>query len=93
MATNNLTSDETAAAEHWLEHLDPNDPLVKVRDGQHLRSVRAAADALEAADADLRRAVAEARAHGDSWGTIGMVLGVSRQAAQQRFGSAQDVKP
>ena len=34
---------------------------------------------------DLRRAVAEARTNGESWGTIGMILGVTRQAAQQRF--------
>lgn len=78
-------TDETSAAEQWLDQLDPADPSVKVRDGRYLRHVREAADAEEAATADLRRAVAQARANGESWGTIGMVLGVSRQAAQQRF--------
>jgi hypothetical protein len=58
---------------------------VKVRDGRYLRHIREAADAVEAAEARLREAVAEARAHGDTWGVIGMVLGTSRQAAQQRF--------
>lgn len=44
-----------------------------------------AADATDAAADDLRRAVAEARTDGEGWGTIGMVLGVTRQSAQQRF--------
>lgn len=72
-------------AELWLDQLDPKDPSVKVRDGRYLRRVRDAAEAADEATEDLRRAVAEARANGESWGTIGMVLGVSRQAAQQRF--------
>lgn len=78
-------TDETTAAEKWLDQLDPADPSVKVRDARHLRHVRETADAADAASDALRRAVAEARANGESWGTIGMVLGVSRQAAQQRF--------
>lgn len=35
----------------------------------------------------VRDAVNAARAAGYSWAAIGAVLGVSRQAAQQRFGS------
>ena len=38
----------------------------------------------------LREAVSSARAAGASWEAIGRVLGMSRQAAQQRFGRAQD---
>lgn len=76
---------ETTAAEQWIDQLDPADPLVKVRDGRYLRHVREAAEAADAATDALRRAVAEARENGGSWGTIGMVLGVSRQAVQQRF--------
>ena len=79
------TTNETTAAEDWLDQLDPSDPSVTVRDGRYLRHVREAADAAEAAAENLRSAVAEARANGESWGTVGMVLGVSRQAAQQRF--------
>jgi hypothetical protein len=44
-----------------------------------------ARDALAAAEEDLRVAVREAHEAGDSWLTIGVVLGISRQAAQQRF--------
>ena len=83
MATTKI--DEPTAAEKWIEGLAPSAPSVKVRDGRHLRHVREAASAADAAVEDLRAAVAQARANGESWGTIGMVLGVSRQAAQQRF--------
>ena len=37
----------------------------------------------------LREAVSSARAAGASWEAIGRVLGMSRQAAQQRFGRPQ----
>ena len=76
---------DKSAAERWLDQLDPADPAVKVRDGRFLRHVRGAAEAADTAGDALRQAVADARANGESWGTIGMVLGVSRQAAQQRF--------
>jgi hypothetical protein len=38
----------------------------------------------------LRQAVAAARSAGHSWAAIGATLGMSRQAVQQRFGSATD---
>jgi hypothetical protein len=74
---------ETDAAERWLDELDPDD--VKLDDARYLRDIRNAAKALEDAEYQLRVAVAAARVHGETWGQIGMVLGVSRQAAQQRF--------
>jgi multidrug efflux pump subunit AcrA (membrane-fusion protein) len=81
---------ELTSTEQWLESLDPR--TTPARDGRYLRRVREAADAfetakaaLESAKAQLDEAVAQARIRGDSWGLIGMVLGVSRQAAQQRF--------
>jgi dihydroxyacetone kinase len=50
----------------------------------------AAAEALDAAaEADLRKTVAAARAAGDTWAMIGVALGISRQAAYQRFGQTQ----
>ena len=45
----------------------------------------AARDALAAAEEELRAAVRAAYDGGDSWLTIGTILGISRQAAQQRF--------
>lgn len=41
----------------------------------------------------LRNAVASARAAGASWETIGQALGMSRQAAQQRFGAPRQPEP
>jgi hypothetical protein len=39
------------------------------------------------AEAELQRAVNEARRQGWTWATVGDTLGTTRQAAQQRFGS------
>jgi hypothetical protein len=44
--------------------------------------------AAEEASRLLRESIAGARTAGHSWDAIGRVLGVSKQAAQQRFGSA-----
>lgn len=56
------------------------------RDASHFRQIIAANEALAEAEEGLRRAVADARAAGDSWTIIGAALGITRQAAQQRFG-------
>jgi hypothetical protein len=55
----------------------PLDPLDWINTTE--RELRAAADLLAAA-------VTRARQHGHTWTAIGHALGVSRQAAQQRFG-------
>lgn len=68
----------TTAAEQWLDQLDPKSDAIC---GTSARPPMPPTTAAE----NLRRAVAAARANGESWGTIGMGLGVSRQAAQQRF--------
>jgi hypothetical protein len=83
-------AEETEAADRWLDQLDPNDPNVQLDDARYLRHIRQAADELRGAEARLRAAVAEARAHGETWGLIGMLLGITRQAAQQRF---KDIAP
>src|SRR5256885_12505146 len=41
----------------------------------------------------LREAVTSARSAGHSWEAIGGVLGISRQAAQQRFGATDPPEP
>lgn len=60
-----------------LAGTDPADPLALVR---------RAAEADRAAGLLLHRSVAAARSGGHSWQAIGEVLGLTRQAAQQRFG-------
>jgi DNA-directed RNA polymerase specialized sigma24 family protein len=50
-----------------------------------LREVAVASEAVRVNEAQLREAVEIARAHGRSWNEIAVALGVSRQAARQRF--------
>lgn len=72
--------------EGFLDSVEPQGPA---RDGAHIRRIIAAAEALAAANAELDAAVAAARAAGDTWDAIGVALGVSRQAAFQRFGQSK----
>lgn len=52
----------------------------------HLELIRRVADAQGSVDTLLHSSVSAARSAGHSWETIGSTLGMSRQAAQQRFG-------
>lgn len=56
----------------------------------HLVLVARAADAHAATRDLLHQAVAAARADGRSWAAVGAVLGLTRQAAQQRFGAGDE---
>lgn len=79
-----MSSREAAVVEEWLDSLDP--ATVQARDAIHHRRVIAARKQVDETRDELGRAVAQARAAGESWAAIGMALGISRQAAQQRFG-------
>lgn len=65
------------------EDLDPDTTSAEHTDD--LRAVAEAADAVTADQARLHEAVALARARGRSWNHIALALGISRQAARQRF--------
>jgi hypothetical protein len=54
---------------------------------EFLRLIAASRVAAETTSQLLRESIGGARASGHSWDTIGTLLGVSRQAAQQRFAS------
>lgn len=70
-----------------LSGLDELDPATHpARDATGFRRIVAAREAVAHSEEQLRRAVAQARAAGDSWTIIGAALDISRQAAQQRFG-------
>jgi hypothetical protein len=69
--------------ERWADSLDPE--TARVQDTGDLRAIAEATDAIHADEARLREAVATARAHGKSWNQIAIALGVTRQAARQRF--------
>lgn len=79
------------SVEDWLDRIEP-DPAA-ARDASHMRRTIAANEALDAAQTELRDAVNAAREAGDSWAVIGLALGVSRQAAQQRFSTAATAPP
>ena len=56
------------------------------RDSALIERVVDAARAVDAAEAALLDTVRASVTAGDSWAVIGTALGISRQAAQQRFG-------
>ena len=81
------TNDEIERAarrfEQLADELDPDTAEVDRTDD--LRQVATISETLRAEEAQLRETVNIARAHGRSWNQIAVALGVSRQAARQRF--------
>ena len=69
--------------EGLAEGLDPETAKVVVT--EDLREIADAAQTVREDEARLREAVEIARAHGRSWNQVAVALGVSRQAARQRF--------
>lgn len=74
--------------EAWLDSLDPAAIASPDGDGRDLRAVGEAMRAVAASDLELANRVAEARAKGRTWTQIAAVLGVSKQAARERFGES-----
>ena len=75
------------AARRFGELADNLDPATaEVEDLADLRAISDAAERARREEALLTERVALARAHGRSWNRIAAALGVSRQAARQRFG-------
>ena len=66
-------------AENFAPSSDPG------RDVGELRAIAETVDSIHAGEAKLRELVQMARARGRSWGEIAIALGVSRQAAHERF--------
>ena len=82
-----MTKTKAGAGDHGLDSLDP--AKIPARDAVHFRRIIAAQKGVTAAEDQLRKAVADARAAGESWTVIGAALGATGQAAYQRFGSRQ----
>jgi len=74
-------ADETRA---YLDAVEPS--TLAWEDPADLRRIGRAIQGLDSAEDELRRSVHDSRTAGRSWGEIGLVLGITRQAAQQRFG-------
>jgi hypothetical protein len=81
------TDDEVEEAarrfEQWADELDPETAMVE--SAEDLRAVAEAAETARRDEALLTERVAAARARGRSWNRIALALGVSRQAARQKF--------
>lgn len=81
------TDDEIEQAARRFEQLadDLEPATAEIVHTDDLRMIAVASEAVRADEARLREAVEVARAHGKSWNQISVALGVSRQAARQRF--------
>ena len=75
-----------AAFEKWADEVDPAD--LKWLDSTSLKTVGRLAEQRDNLEAELAQGVAAARQDDWSWAMIGIMLGVTRQAAQQRYGAA-----
>ena len=85
--TENEIEEAASRFEKLADELDP--ATVEVDKLDDLREVAAASEAVHADEVRLREAVDVARAHGRSWNHIAVALGVSRQAARQRFSHSE----
>jgi hypothetical protein len=80
------TTTSRRRAEDAAAKLSKADPSHRSwRSAAELRAIEAALKDFDVANAQLHEAVRAARAANYSWAAIGAVLGVSKQAAQQRF--------
>jgi len=77
------THDEIQRLRKLAEDFDPS--TADGREASDLRAIAETTDTIHASEAKLRELVQLARAHGRSWGEIAIALGVSRQAAHERF--------
>ncbi len=75
-----------ADTEAWLDNLDPEVLGSPGSNGGDLRAIGEALRTVAASDLALAEQVAKGRGNGRTWIQIGAVLGVSKQAARERFG-------
>jgi hypothetical protein len=82
-------SADEGATQAWLDGLDPATAPARVVP-QEVRDVAEAVDRLHAAEAGVETAVLRARRAGATWNDLALPLGVSRQAARQRYARLED---
>jgi hypothetical protein len=78
-------AERAAALEAWAETVEPAD----LRDAAtgSLRHIAELAQQRDQVDSELAESVRAARAAHRSWSEIGAMLGVSKQAAQRKYGT------
>jgi hypothetical protein len=77
-------AERAAALEQWAESVDAED--LTNADTENLRLIAKLAERREEIDDELVNAVRSARQANRSWSEIGAMLGVSKQAAQRKYG-------
>jgi hypothetical protein len=82
--TKSSRADKAAALEHWADKVG-TDELV-IADTSALRQLAQLAERREVLDGEVTEAVHAARRANRSWSEIGTMLGVSKQAAQRKYG-------
>jgi hypothetical protein len=81
-----MTTEEILARQDELaDYFESDDFDGEVVEGEPLRALLAAVNQRDAAQTRVDEAVAAARNAGSSWNAIAAMLGVSRQAARQRY--------
>ncbi len=78
-------ADRAAALEAWADAVDPAD--LRSADTEALRHIAELAQQRDDLDAELTQTVHAARSAHRSWSEIGAMLGVSKQAAQRKYGT------
>lgn len=81
--TKTSRAEKLAAYERWADLVDPDDLVVL--DTSSLKALRELAGQRDTVDAELAAAVRQARLDNRSWSQIGLMLGVSKQAAQRKY--------
>lgn len=75
----------SAALEAWADQVEVED--LRTVDTDSLRRIASLAQHRDNLEAELVESVREARAARRTWSEIGTMLGVSKQAAQRKYGT------
>ena len=78
-------AEKLAALEKWADEVNPAD--LKPAPLELIGVVAAWINQQEGINEALARAVADARTRGVTWSQIGEILGISEQAARQKYGA------
>ncbi len=78
--------ERAAALVDWADSVKRE--VLKVADTSDLKAIAQLADQRSQLETDLVAAVRHARQMGRSWSEIGVMLGVSKQVAQRKYGPA-----
>ncbi len=82
--TGKSRAERAAALEEWADNVNPED--LTTADTECLRTIAELAERRDEIDDELLEAVRAARRANRTWSEIGAMLGVSKQAAQRKYG-------